>query len=99
MEDSKDVETMRQDFAQVQTAGSERSALPPKEHADASSEDLELGPRATYITTGAAAGISQEHRDYLIQRHGTVDLDPIPTADPADPYNWFASRTLSGCTY
>ena len=51
-------------------------------------EDAELGPRATYINTGAAAGLSQEHRDYLIQRHGTLDLDPIPSADPADPYNW-----------
>lgn len=50
--------------------------------------DLELGPRATYITTGAAAGISQEHRDYLLNRHGTLDLDPVPSADPADPYNW-----------
>lgn len=51
-------------------------------------EDLELGPRATYIDTGAAAGISQEHRNYLLQRHGTLDLEPLPSADPADPYNW-----------
>lgn len=36
----------------------------------------------------AAANITSEHRDYLIQRHGTVDLDPLPSADPADPYNW-----------
>jgi hypothetical protein len=49
---------------------------------------LELGQRSTYINTGAAAGLSQDHRDYLIQRHGTLDLDPIPSADPADPYNW-----------
>jgi len=32
--------------------------------------------------------LTEEHRDYLIQRHGTVDLDPLPSADPADPYNW-----------
>ncbi|KAK7995335.1 hypothetical protein PG990_014108 [Apiospora arundinis] len=51
-------------------------------------EDLELGPRATYINTGAAAGIPQEHRNYLLQRHGTLDLEPLPSADPADPYNW-----------
>lgn len=50
--------------------------------------DLELGTRATYINTGAAAGLSQEHRDYLLQRHGTLELDPMPTMDPADPYNW-----------
>ncbi|KAA8651192.1 uncharacterized protein ATNIH1004_000070 [Aspergillus tanneri] len=28
------------------------------------------------------------HREYLWQRHGTLDLDPIPSMDPADPYNW-----------
>jgi len=56
--------------------------------------DLELGPRATYINTGEAAGISQEHRDYLIQRHGTVDLHPLPSSDPADPYNWPSWKKL-----
>lgn len=86
MEDRKELETSRQDFAPAQTRESNDSPEPAKEGADGS--DLELGPRATYITTGAAAGISQEHRDYLLQRHGTLDLDPIPSADPADPYNW-----------
>ncbi|GAB7338048.1 hypothetical protein MBLNU457_4417t1 [Dothideomycetes sp. NU457] len=47
-----------------------------------------LGHRATYFSTNAAAQLSQEHRDYLIQRHGTLDLDPMPSDDPADPYNW-----------
>lgn len=46
-------------------------------------DNIELGPRATYLSSGAAAGITQEHRDYLIQRHGTLDLDPIPSDDPA----------------
>ncbi|QDS68783.1 hypothetical protein FKW77_005684 [Venturia effusa] len=33
--------------------------------------------------------ISEEHTEnYLIQRHGTCELDPLPSADPADPYNW-----------
>ncbi|KAJ5520423.1 hypothetical protein N7463_000876 [Penicillium fimorum] len=32
--------------------------------------------------------LSEPHRLYLLQRHGTLDLDPIPTMDPADPYNW-----------
>jgi len=54
--------------------------------------DTELGPRATYFSTNAGAGLSQEHRDYLIQRHGTLDLDPIPSDDPADPYNWPAYK-------
>lgn len=32
--------------------------------------------------------LSEAHKSYLIDRHGTVDLDPIPSTDPADPYNW-----------
>jgi hypothetical protein len=32
--------------------------------------------------------LSESHKSYLIERHGTVDLDPIPSMDPADPYNW-----------
>lgn len=27
-------------------------------------------------------------RDYLLQRHGTLELEPLPSGDPADPYNW-----------
>ncbi|KAF2096303.1 MFS transporter [Rhizodiscina lignyota] len=42
----------------------------------------------TYIDDGGAADLSPEHREYLLQRHGTLNLDPIPSADPADPYNW-----------
>lgn len=32
--------------------------------------------------------LSPEHQAFLIDRHGTVNLDPIPSIDPADPYNW-----------
>ena len=32
--------------------------------------------------------LSDLHKSYLIERHGTLDLDPIPSMDPADPYNW-----------
>lgn len=32
--------------------------------------------------------LSESHKSYLIQRHGKLDLDPIPSMDPADPYNW-----------
>ncbi|KAK6464931.1 major facilitator superfamily domain-containing protein [Scheffersomyces coipomensis] len=35
--------------------------------------EIELGP---------------EHEAYLIERHGTVFLDPLPSSDPADPLNW-----------
>ncbi|OCK78496.1 MFS general substrate transporter [Lepidopterella palustris CBS 459.81] len=48
----------------------------------------ELTQQSTYIEDGAAAHLSQDHRAYLLERHGTLALDPIPSADPADPYNW-----------
>jgi hypothetical protein len=36
----------------------------------------------------AAATLSVSHKEYLIERHGTLDLDPIPSPSNADPYNW-----------
>lgn len=39
-------------------------------------------------TDAVAAQLSTSHRDYLLQRHGTLHLDPVPSMDPADPYNW-----------
>jgi hypothetical protein len=35
-----------------------------------------------------AARLPKAHRYYLLQRHGTLELDPIPGMGPADPYNW-----------
>ncbi|RDW69933.1 hypothetical protein BP5796_08330 [Coleophoma crateriformis] len=35
-----------------------------------------------------ANDLSPEHRNYLMERHGTLDLIPLPTMDPADPLNW-----------
>ena len=40
------------------------------------------------INTIETSSLSQQHQAYLLQRHGTIDLDPIPSMDPADPYNW-----------
>lgn len=42
---------------------------------------------ATYEES-LAAGLPKAHRDYLLERHGTLELDPIPGMGPADPYNW-----------
>ena len=38
--------------------------------------------------SSAATELSPEHRDYLMQRHGTLDLEPMPGFGDADPYNW-----------
>jgi hypothetical protein len=36
----------------------------------------------------ASAELSPKLCQYLIKRHGTLYLDPMPSADPADPLNW-----------
>ncbi|KAE8151135.1 major facilitator superfamily domain-containing protein [Aspergillus avenaceus] len=36
----------------------------------------------------ACSALSPSHRDYLLKRHGTIDLDPLPSLSGADPYNW-----------
>lgn len=35
-----------------------------------------------------ASRLSKSHLDYLLQRHGTLEIDPLPSIDPAEPYNW-----------
>lgn len=30
----------------------------------------------------------QLHKDYLVERHGTFELKPLPSSDPRDPLNW-----------
>jgi hypothetical protein len=37
---------------------------------------------------GDGFALSFEHEQYLLQRHGTLDLDPVPQPEDADPYNW-----------
>ncbi len=47
-----------------------------------------------YITTGehleesVTEQADLELRSYLIARHGTADLNPLPSQDPSDPLNW-----------
>jgi hypothetical protein len=40
----------------------------------------------TYIPLNASLDL--EHRQYLMHRHGTLDLDPMPGPGASDPYNW-----------
>lgn len=42
----------------------------------------------------AATGLSPVARTYLINRHGTLDLDPMPSASDLDPYNWKQSKKV-----
>ena len=53
-----------------------------------------LGPVQTHIENEETANLSNEHREYLLQRHGTLELDPVPDMSDADPYNWPQSRKV-----
>lgn len=53
--------------------------------------EADLGHWATNIN-GDAAALSPEHREYLMRRHGTLELDPMPGHGNADPYNWTSRK-------
>ena len=58
-------------------------------HGGGKSGDLEhAGTHATYLEKEEVANLSEEHRQYLFARHGTLELDPVPLMTDADPYNW-----------
>jgi hypothetical protein len=46
------------------------------------------------LEDGPAEHLIPEHREYLLSRHKTVDLDPLPAIDPADPLNWPSWKVL-----
>lgn len=56
---------------------------PSAEH----SEDIE-----PYVQPETTDALSAEHREYLLQCHGTLELDPIPAMGDADPYNWTSRK-------
>lgn len=42
-----------------------------------------------------SSDLSPFAKDYLTNRHGTFDLDPMPSACDADPYNWPPRKKVS----
>lgn len=42
-----------------------------------------------------AANLSDAHRDYLVSKHGTAELDPLPDMTDLDPLNW-PTKTVRG---
>ncbi|CEJ56666.1 hypothetical protein PMG11_02867 [Penicillium brasilianum] len=57
-------------------------------------ESAGAGRAATYEES-VAARLPKAHRDYLLERHGTLELDPIPSMGPDDPYNWPEWKKMS----
>lgn len=53
-----------------------------------SSEIAEKDIDMTTLEDGPSKDLTAEHREYLLSRHNTLDLIPLPTMDPADPLNW-----------
>ncbi|KAJ5605404.1 hypothetical protein N7510_008185 [Penicillium lagena] len=49
---------------------------------------MEAGTNEDFYAGDSVTHLSEEHRQYLLARHGTLDLDPIPDMNDADPYNW-----------
>lgn len=47
---------------------------------------------ATYYNSHDTHELSEEHKAYLLQRHGTLELDPMPGYGDADPYNWSSRK-------
>ncbi|KAI1311368.1 major facilitator superfamily domain-containing protein [Xylaria venustula] len=43
--------------------------------------------------------ITEAHRQYTIERHGTDQLDPFPDHNDADPYNWPKSKKWLNLTF
>lgn len=54
--------------------------------------DAELGLDPSWDEAYAATGLSAVARAYLAARHGTLALDPMPSASDDDPYNWPGRR-------
>ncbi|KAF9886615.1 hypothetical protein FE257_011255 [Aspergillus nanangensis] len=57
-------------------------------------ESTEAGTSMSYADI-VATRIPEHHQMFLLERHGTLNLDPIPSMDPADPYNWPGWKKLA----
>ncbi|KAF4554307.1 Efflux pump-like protein 10 [Elsinoe fawcettii] len=69
-----------------------KSSSPP------ASEISHLEQQATHATyIPPSTQLSESHREYLIAKHGTIDLSPIPSPNDSDPYNfpkWLKTTNL-----
>lgn len=66
----------------------ERHTTASQKNVHTNVEDRTLDTSPTWDEASAASGLSPTARAYLLARHGTLDLDPMPSPTDADPYNW-----------
>ena len=71
----------------IENAGSAAAGINENVHSNRDIINLERG---------TTLNLSTEHRDYLISRHGTSDLEPLPSMDPNDPLNWPTWKVILG---
>lgn len=57
-------------------------------NSDAMDSEKDFTPQYIEYSDLHDASLTDEHREYLMARHGTTDLKPLPSADPKDPLNW-----------
>ncbi|CAG9956747.1 unnamed protein product [Clonostachys rosea f. rosea IK726] len=57
------------------------------EHLESQDEHSDTSRQPT-TNTAVVAQMTEEHKNYILKRHKTLDLDPMPSADPNEPYNW-----------
>lgn len=38
--------------------------------------------------TSIVSELTTDHREFLLKRHGSIQLDPLPSNNPMDPLNW-----------
>jgi hypothetical protein len=69
----------------------------PEKATEPTADAVEDLHSASYPSGNAASTLSQEHQQYLLDRHGTLDLDPLPGIGGADPYNWPLWKVRSHC--
>lgn len=55
----------------------------------------QLSNVATYYNSQDTTALSEDHKAYLLKRHGTLELDPMPGYGDADPYNWTTRKVDS----
>ncbi|CAK7201025.1 hypothetical protein SEUCBS139899_003726 [Sporothrix eucalyptigena] len=58
---------------------------------DEMGQHLETGTSSPAIE----ADIAPDHYNYLVERHGTANLDPVPCFDDLDPLNWPKHRKIT----
>lgn len=64
--------------------------MDPQDPRDSNShiEEEKTGSDSYHVEETLASFLSAEHADFIMQRHGALNLSPVPSMDPADPLNW-----------